>query len=149
MTYQEKLKQMIEYPEVRLDDGSTMPALIPGWFMMGISALAAFVSRELLREPAADVTTDAGQKLESADAIEEPSALDVIDLLAGVSGWVRFIRLSNSFRDFWFWLMQQEAESYEDEENDQTVSWYDAKELCRQWNRFVMESQEGENHETV
>ena len=148
MTYQEELKHMIEYPEVRLDNGSTMPALVPGWFMMGISALLAFVAREILREPSADVTTDDGQKLESADAIEEPSALDVIDLLAGGSGWLRFIQLSNSFRDFWFWLLQQEAEDYEDEENDQ-ISWYDARALFQQWNRFAMESQEGENHETV
>lgn len=149
MTYQEKLKHMIEYPEVRLDDGSTMPALVPGWFMMGISALAAMVANELLREPAADVTTDAGQKLESADGIEEPTGLDVINLLAGGYSWLRYIRLSHSFRDFWFWLMQQEAEDYEDEESDQTVSWYDAKELMRQWNRFAMESRKGENHETV
>jgi hypothetical protein len=149
MTYQEKLKHMIEYPEVRLDDGSTMPALIPGWFMMGISALTAMVARELLRESAADVTTNDGQKLESADAIEDPTALDVVSLIGGDSGWVRYIQLSNSCRDFWFWLMQQEAEDYEDEENDQTVSWYDAKELMRQWNRFAMESRKGENHETV
>lgn len=143
MTYQEELKHMIEYPEVRLDDGSTMPALIPGWFMIGISTLLNVVARELLQEPAADVTTDDGQKLESSDAIEEPSALDVINFLAGDSGWLRYIRLSQSFRDFWFWLMQQEAEDYEDEENDQVVSWYDAKELIRQWNRFAMESREG------
>lgn len=148
MTYQEELKQMIEYPEVRLDDGSTMPALVPGWFMMGISALAAMVASELLREPAADVTTDAGQKLESADGIEEPKALDVINLLAGGSGWIRHMRLSNGFRDFWFWLMQQEAEDYEDEEGD-TISWYDARALFQQWNRFAIESREGENHETV
>jgi hypothetical protein len=148
MTYQEELKHMIEYPEVRLDDGSTMPALVPGWFMMGISALAAMVANELLREPAADVTTDAGQKLESADGIEEPTGLDVINLLAGGSGWFRHMRLSNGFRDFWFWLMQQEAEDYEDEEGD-PISWYDARALFQQWNRFAMESREGENHETV